>query len=339
MKAPISRAVLLVGGKGTRLRPLTYQRPKALIPLLDEPLIAFELRLLARYGITDIVLACGYKAELLEGFLGDGSRWGVQLTYVEDPVPLGTAGAIKNVQTHIDGPFVCMNGDLVYDVDLAELTAAHVSRGAMVTFCLRRVTDIRRFGLIRSDDAGWVTDFLEKQEQDETGRNTVNSGVYVMSPEVLEYIPKGEEYSNETQLFPGLLREGRPLLGHVPAAQGYWADVGTIDSYRDTTRDLLHGAVPWLPVGVSAEAVVSEGATLVAPVMVGAGATVGRGATVGPDVVVGARASVGQGAVVAESILWDNAQVGESCRISQSVIASGAVVSPGSELSGEVAVP
>lgn len=336
MSAPLSKAVLLVGGQGTRLRPLTCREPKALIPLVNEPLLAYEFRLLQRHGVADIVLAVGYKADALRQVLGDGARWGVRLTYVEDPLPLGTAGALKNVQQHVDDTVVVMNGDLVYDVDLAALAKAHALAGAMVTFALRRVPDIRRFGLIQCDDRGFVTAFKEKQEVDETRRNTVNSGLYIMSPEVFDHIPAGREYSNEHDLFPNLLHTGRRLVGHVPEHQGYWADVGTIDAYKQSTQDLLDGAVPWacrLTSGAEHEA---NGVRIAAPVHIDPSAWVHPGSLVGPHVVVGPRCHIGPGARVSTSILWEAVTVGDKAMVKDSILASGAKVAAGSRLCGEV---
>lgn len=339
MATEISQAVLLVGGEGTRLRPLTYRRPKALVPLLNEPLLSYEFRLLARCGITDVILAVGYRADSLRESLGDGSRWGVRLTYVEDPQPLGTAGGIKNVGKLLRGDFVAMNGDLVYDVDLGAVLEAHADFGATVTYCLRRVDDVSRYGLIRCDDYGRVQAFLEKRAVDETGRNTVNSGLYVMSPEVLDFIPAATTYSNELELFPGLLKAGRPLLGYVPAHQGYWADVGTLDSYLETSCDLLGGAVPWVPATVADDAVVEASARLVGPVHLGPGVQVGPGAVIGPDVTLGPNCTVGAGARICRSLLWEQVTVGAGAGLQNVVIADNVTLPERANHNGGVICP
>lgn len=328
MRTSVSRAVLLVGGEGTRLRPLTLRRPKALIPLLDRPLLAYELCLLARHGVTDVILAVGYRADALRAALGDGRRWGVRLTYVEDPTPLGTAGALRNVSAHLDGPFVAMNGDLVYDVDLRAVIEAHLDSDALVTFCLRQVKDIRRFGLIQCDKSGRVRAFKEKQEVDETGRNTVNSGLYVMDPRVLEHIPPAGPYSAEHQLFPSLLEAGAVLQGVLPPGAGYWADVGTIDGYLQTHRDLLDGAVPWVQPTVAAGADSGQ-CGVVPPVYLSQGVTIGPGACVGPHVSIGAECSIGPNARLYDCILWEGVTVGEGCCLSGVVIADNVAVPAG----------
>jgi len=315
---------------------LTFHRPKALIPLLNRPLISYELELLARYGVRDIILAVSYGSDQLQAELGNGERWGVRLRYVEEAEPLGTAGGIKNVQPLIEGPFLALNGDLVMEVDLAEVAAAHLRSGALLTLCLRRVGDISPFGLIQRDDEGYVTAFLEKVERDETGQNTVNSGLYVMSPEVLEYIPPGEEYSNEHQLFPALLAAGEPVCGHVPERWGYWNDVGRIETYLEANRSLLEGALPWVGPGVAAGAQVSETAEIMDPCLVSAGARVEEGAVVGPGVTLGTEAVVGAGARVGGSILWPGASVGRNAEVQDSILGEGASVADGAKIEGEM---
>lgn len=339
MRAPISKAVLLVGGEGTRLRPLTYHRPKALIPLINQPLLSYEFSLLARHGITDVVLAVGYKADALREALGDGSAWGVNLTYVEDPAPLGTAGAIKNVQRYLDEPFVAMNGDLVYEVNVGAMTQAHLAAGATITFCLRRVRDISRYGLIQRDEAGWVTAFKEKQTVDETGQNTVNGGLYVMSPEVFEHIPPDQECSNELELFPGLLAAGKPLLGFVPEDQGYWADVGTLESYLQTSRDLLAGAISWVDPAIAPTAHISESATIRPPVCIADDVTIEANATVGPNVAVGKSCRIASRARLENSILWDDVTVGQAAQLVDTVVSDGVGVPAGAHHHGEAVAP
>jgi NDP-sugar pyrophosphorylase family protein len=335
-KPRVTQAVLLVGGEGTRLRPLTYRRPKALVPLLNRPLLSFELCLLARHGIRDVILAVGYKAASLEAELGDGSNWGVRLTYVEDPCPLGTAGALGNVRHLLHSDFVAMNGDLVYDADLEGAIAEHLRWGAVVTFCLRQVPDIRRFGLIQCDENGWVRSFREKQERDETGCNTVNSGLYIMSPRVLEAIPKGRAYSNEHDLFPGLLAAGAPMRGFLATKQGYWADVGTLESYLQTSRDLLEGVVAWVRGEIAQDAQVAPDAVVVDPVDIAAGCRIESGATVGPHVTLGAGCVVEAGAVVRDAILWERVRVGAGAKLCEVVVADGVVIGQGERHVGGV---
>jgi mannose-1-phosphate guanylyltransferase len=339
VSASVSTAVLLVGGEGTRLRPLTAHRPKALVPLLNQPLLAHELQLLAAHGVTRVVLAVGYGAEALRQGLGDGSAWGVSLTYVEDPRPLGTAGAIRNVREHLDGPFVCMNGDLVYDVDLAAVIGDHVGTGAQVTFCLRQVADIRRYGLIQCAEDGRVVAFREKLEADETGRNTINSGLYVMDPAILDLVPEGVACSSERELFPWLLEAGRPLYGHVPAQRGYWADVGTLEAYRQATHDLLNGAVSWTGPLVGAGVARAEGARVSVPVHCPGPLALAEGVLLGPGVTAGPGCRVGRGSRLEGCILWEDVTVEEGCILIDTIAAAGVTIPAGTILEGAVLTP
>jgi NDP-sugar pyrophosphorylase family protein len=339
VSASVNTAVLLVGGEGTRLRPLTLQRPKALVPLLNEPLLAHELQLLAAHGVTRVILAVGYGAEALQQGLGDGSAWGVSLIYVEDPRPLGTAGAILNVREYLDAPFVCMNGDLVYDVDLGAVIADHLRTGAEVTFCLRQVEDISRYGLIQCDDSGRVRAFREKLTVDETGRNTINSGLYVMDPAILDLVPEGVACSSERELFPQLLEAGRPLYGHVPKRRGYWADVGTLEAYRQATRDLLAGAVSWTGPLVGSGVTCAEGARISSPVHCPGPLELEEGVVLGPGVTTGPGCRIGCGSRLAGCILWEDVTVEEGCILIDTIAAAGVTIPAGTILEGAVLTP
>jgi len=338
MQSPITKAVLLIGGLGTRLRPLTYQRPKALLPLLNRPLISYEIELFARHGVTDLIMAISYQADEVKEALGDGSRWGVRLHYVEEQEPLGTAGAIKHAAPLIDGPFLACNGDLIYDVDLAAMAQAHLDSSAQVTFCLRRVDDISAYGLIQCDDAGRVVAFKEKVDHDETGRNTVNSGFYAINPQVLDSIPQNISYSNETQLFPDLLAQGKPLYGFVPAQDGYWCDVGRIETYMAAHCSLLRGAVDWVKPAIGRGSI-DRSAQVLQPVDIAGDVTIGVDCRIGPDVAIGAGCCIGDGAVVERSILWSECTVGAGAYLSGVIAACGAEVAPHSRHTGEVIVP
>ena len=355
----IQQAVLLVGGLGTRLRPLTYKLPKALIPVANLPLIAYEIIPLVQAGVKQIIFAMGYKADLLREHLGDGSGYGAEFIYVEEHEKLDTAGAIKNVADLITGPFFACNGDMIYDVDLRAFAADHLAREAMITYCLRRTDDIQHFGLIQWQDDGRVTAFKEKVPVDETGRNTVNSGFYLMSPAVLDHIPPGVPYSSEQQLFPDLLNRDLPLYVHVPEKDGYWADVGRFDTYLQANGDVLEGKLSWFrpsshcragactppavvcdasPGGVQAPALQSEPAVhIAASVDIQSNVTLGAGASIGPRVSVGAGAVIGEEVTIEDSIIWPGSVIGARARLTRCIIAGG-TVPEGACLADEVIV-
>lgn len=332
----IEQAILLVGGMGTRLRPLSYKLPKALMPVANLPLIAYEIIPLVRAGVRQIVFAMGYKADLLRDHLGDGHDFGAEFIYVEEDAPLDTAGAIGNAREHITGPFFACNGDMIYDVDLEAFAADHLRHEALVSFCLRRTPDIAHFGLIQWDDQGHVTAFKEKIAHDETGRNTVNSGFYLMSPEVFDYIPPGQPYSNERELFPDLLERGLPLHAHLPARDGYWADVGRIETYREANSAILHGRLSWFspqvrcPVPASAQ--VADAVDIAADAVIGERVVIGAGTAIGSGVVIA------DDAVITGAIVWPGSHIGRGARVHGSIIAA-ASVPEGAGSVNEVIVP
>ncbi len=325
----ISQAVLLVGGLGTRLRPLTYRTPKALLPVLNRPLVSYELELLGRHGVAEAILTAAYHAQQLRSALGTGRRWGPKLVYVEEQRPLDTAGAIKNAEKLIQGDFFALNGDLILDCNLTELAQAHQESGAVVTILLRRVADISHFGLIQRDERGFITAFREKATEDETAENTVNAGVYVMNPEVLDYIPPGRPYSNETDLFPTLLEKGLPMYGHLPTQLGYWTDVGRLETYLAAHRDLLRGGLPWLSWADCSAEVAEPGTVIEPPTCCGPNGTIGAGAKVGPYVTLGAGVQVGAAAVLRDCIIHPGATIGAAAQVESAVVAENEIVPEG----------
>lgn len=333
--ATIEQAVLLVGGLGTRLRPLTYVLPKALMPVANLPLIAYEIIPLVRAGVRQIIFAMGYKADALRAHLGDGARWGAEFVFVEEQQRLDTAGAIKHVARHLHGPFFACNGDMIYDVDLQAFAADHLRREALVTYCLRRTEDIRHFGLIQWQQDGRVTAFKEKVAVDETGRNTVNSGFYLMAPEVLDQIPAGLPYSSEKQLFPDLLARRLPLYAHLPQRDGYWADVGRVETYLQANGDILEGCLSWSQREVLSP---TAGAEVAATAVVDREVRLAAGARIGARSALGAGTTVAAGAEIEDSIIWPGSSIGAGARLRHCVVA-GAAVAAGSVLEGEVLVP
>lgn len=327
----INQAVLLVGGLGMRLRPLTCRMPKAALPLLNRPLLSYELELLGRSGVSDVILAVAYQADRLIEALGDGSRWGVRLRFCQDPMPLDTAGAIKHVEPLLGEHFFVANGDLVLDTDLAELADAHLHAGADLTILVRRVADVSPFGLIGRDSAGLITSFQEKISRDESGGNTVSTGLYVMSRPVLDRIPAGQPYSCERALFPKLLAGGAKLLGYLPEQEGYWADVGRVESYLATSRELLDGAIDWVRPLVESGV---EAGLVTLPVCIGPQCRVlGQ---IGPHVALGPGCTVGRGAKLQDCVALAGACVGEDAVISDAILAPGAAVPPRARITGGV---
>src|SRR5918999_1052966 len=275
------QAVVLVGGEGTRLRPLTATIPKPIVPLVERPFIAYMIDWLAEHGVEEVLLASGFMADELRERLGEGATGGPRLRYLAEPEPRGTAGAIKFAEEHLGERFLALNGDVLADLDLGALVRAHEERGARATLGLHPVDDASAYGLVRTGEGGEITEFLEKPQPGEgEGSGEINAGAYVLERALLEEIPADRAVSIEREVFPRLV--GRGLFG-LPLP-GYWLDIGTPARYLQASWDVLEGRVR-TAVEPRPDAV------LVAP-----GAAVADGARVGPRAVVGDRCRVASGA-------------------------------------------
>ncbi|OZM75101.1 GDP-mannose pyrophosphorylase [Amycolatopsis antarctica] len=315
-------AVVLVGGRGTRLRPLTLSAPKPMLPTAGVPFLSHLLSRIRAAGITHVVLGTSYRAEVFEEHFGDGSALGLELEYVVESEPLDTGGAIRNVAHRLRArDAVVFNGDILSGADLGSLVGAHRAAAADVTLHLQRVADPSRFGSVPTDSGGRVTAFLEKTPDPPTDQ--INAGCYVFRREVLESIPAGRPVSVERETFPGLLASGAHLHGFVDAS--YWLDVGTPEAFVRGSADLVRGVAPTsaLP-GPVGDALVLDGAVLAPDARVDGGATVAAGAE------VGARATV------SESVLFEGAVVGAGAVVERCVLGAGARVGAGTVLRGVV---
>lgn len=351
-------AVILVGGKGTRLRPLTERTRKDMLPLVDRPLLAYTFEHLHRHGVQRAVLSCGFLPTQLQDFFGD-SWEGFDLEYRVEDEPLGTGGAVRFAAEGIRETFYAVNGDSLREADLAALAAFHREKGAQATILLTPVADPTRYGLVRLEADGKVQSFLEKPRPEEIDTNLINAGVYVLEPEVLDLIPPDRAVSIEREVFPQLVERGT-CFGL--ALDGYWLDVGTPESYLQAHRDVLERNLE-TEVGellgrdytyVEDAAAVEAGARLVPPVYVGgrvaAGArigsvaVIGRGATVAADAVIenaviGTGAVVERGAVVVDAIVGEGASIGEECVVrGMSIVGPGARLGAGNTLDGGIRV-
>ena len=338
------QGVVLVGGEGRRLRPLTDTRPKPMMELVDRPFVAHQLDHLARYGVDDIIFSCGYRPDVLREHFGDGSDRGIRLRYVVDPEPLGTAGAVRNASELIEADRVLVfNGDILTDLDLAGLLDQHVSRGAEGTVALTPVEDPSAYGLVRLRDDRSVEEFLEKPSPHQLRPGEpylINAGTYVLERRSLDRIPPGVKVSIERDTFP-LIADDRLLYGYP--SEAYWRDIGTPASYLDAHLDVLGGEVrteaPGGPIHLGPGASVDPGATLVGPVSLGADVRVESGARVA-RAVVGAGCRVGREASVEGSILGRDVVVEDDAHLSDLVVAGdGARVPAGRAISGPASIP
>jgi mannose-1-phosphate guanylyltransferase len=332
------QAVILVGGEGTRLRPLTADRPKPMLPLCGRPLLAYTFDHLRRHGVGRAVLSCGYLPTQIEEHFGAESD-GLVFEYRVEAQPLGTGGAIRFGAEGIEETFLALNGDSLRAADLDALIAFHREHGARATILLTPVPDPTRYGLVRLADGGRVSGFLEKPRPEEIDTDLINAGLYVLEPGVLDLVPPGKAVSIEREVFPRLVEEGT-LYGL--ALPGYWLDVGTPESYLQAHRDVLERNVEtWVGdelgpayVSVDPSARVSPDARLVPPVLVGPDAVVGAGARVGSLAVVGAGATVGARAVVEDAVVGAGASIGARARVQGSLVGEDAVVGDDCEIHG-----
>jgi mannose-1-phosphate guanylyltransferase len=327
-----AQAVVLVGGEGTRLRPLTSRVPKPVAPVVERPFVGYILDGLARHGVARAVFSAGYLAHAIEEVVGDGRDYGVAVDYVIEDQPLGTAGAIKNAERVLDdGCLLAFNGDVLTDVDLTELIAFHHAKGGLATIFLTPVDDPRRYGLVQLDGDGRVLEFIEKPGQEHTGAGLINAGIYVLEREVLDLIPPGEAFSIERGVFPRLASVGR-LYGYV--GDCYWRDIGTPESYLEAHFDLLERALVTTVADrmgdsylfVAPSATVSPGARVVPPAYIGDDATLAAGARVGPLAVIGAGATVGERATVIESVLHGGVVIGDDAHVERSIVVRDAAI-------------
>jgi mannose-1-phosphate guanylyltransferase len=319
------QALILAGGEGTRLRPLTSTVPKPVVPLVDRPFIAFMIEWLRGHGVDDVILACGFMADGVRSVLGDGSSLGVRLRYIEEPEPLGTGGALKYAEDLLDERFFMLNGDVLSDIDLTAQLRQHEATGARATLALMPVDDPSSYGLVRRDDDLSVRQFVEKPSPEEIDTNLVNAGAYILHRDVLDGMaPAGTKISIERDVFPTLVGNG--LYGYE--ASGYWMDIGTPERYLQATFEILEHEVH-TEVGqriAEAGGVLYEGGqaelegTVHGPAIVGAGTRLAPTAIVGARTVLGRGVTVHAGAHIDSSVVLDGATIGAGTRITGSIV-------------------
>lgn len=326
------KAVVMAGGEGTRLRPLTALRPKPLAPVMNRPIMEHSILLLKQHGISDIAITLYYLPDAIRDYFDDGSDLGVNFHYAVQETPLGTAGSILLARDFLkDDPFVVMSGDALTDVDLSAAIRFHKENKAEATLILSHVPNPLQFGVVMTDDEGRITRFLEKPSWGEVFSDTVNTGMYIIEPSVLDYMEPGGIYDWSQDIFPRMLAEGKRLFGYV--MNEYWCDVGDLNQYREAQYAVLDGKVRVTLDGelrggvwVGEGAVIDPTAHVIAPSMIGKGARIGRGAEVGPYSVIGSKCIIGEGATVHRSVLWANCYVGARARVTGATVCSKVIL-------------
>ena len=313
-------AVVLAGGRGTRLRPLTDRLPKPMLPVLNRPFLDYLIEHLRYAGVTTIILAVGYRPEpLVERYGRGGGDWGVEIDYAVEDSPLGTSGAVRAILGRLTETFLVLNGDVIASVDLRPMIEEHVERREFATIAVHEEDDPSRYGLVQTDGEGYVMRFLEKPKGPLFPSRTVNSGVYVLEPEALRFVPEGRPSMFETDLFPNMLRMNMPV--HSYRWEGYFRDMGTPESYLAVNQDFLTGRAPaWHE---------PEG-----DVVIGDGASVALTASIAGPAVIGPGCVIGERATVEGSVLWEGARVGAGARVAGAVIGAGVSVEAGARVDG-----
>jgi mannose-1-phosphate guanylyltransferase len=319
------QALILAGGEGTRLRPLTSTVPKPVVPLVDRPFIAFMLDWLRSYGVDDVVMSCGHLASGVRNVLGDGSAFNVRLRYMEEPRPLGTGGALKLAEPLLDERFLMLNGDVLTDIDLSGQIEMHDRTGARATLALVPVEDPSAYGLVRTNSGGEVTEFVEKPSPDQIDTNNISAGAYVLERSVLDLLASDQPASIERDVFPQLVGAG--LYGCV--SEAYWLDIGTPERYLRGTFDILEGAVGTSvrermgDAYLCVEQNVENAGRIIPSALVASGCRIAEGARIGGRAVLEGGVTIGENTLVERSVVLQGAEIGSNCTLRGCIVAGG----------------
>jgi len=323
------KAVIMAGGEGTRLRPLTSNQPKPMLPMANIPMMEHVVNLLRTHGFEDIVVTVAFMANAIRTYFGDGSEFGVRMVYATESTPLGTAGSVRNAMDELDERFLVISGDVLTDIDLGKVVAFHDAHGGLATLALKAVENPLEFGIVITNEDGSIERFLEKPTWGQVFSDTINTGIYVLEPEIFDFIAEGEAVDFSGETFPEALAAGKGLYGYV--CDGYWEDVGTLEAYLSSHQDILDRLVqvdiegfplrPGVWVGKGAE--IDPSVTLTGPAVIGDNCVVGPGASLGAYVTLGRNVRIGDNAVVERSVVHDNTYLGSGVRVEGSVLGRG----------------
>ena len=333
------KAILLAGGKGTRLRPLTLHTPKPIVPIFNRPFLHYQIDLLKQVPeIDEVILSLNYQPRRIEEMFGDGSGLGIKLRYVVEPAPLGTAGAIKYAGDKLTESVVVFNGDVLTQIDVAAVIRLHRERQARATIVLTPVENPSAYGLVETDAEGNIRRFLEKPKPEEITTNKINAGIYVLEPDTFDRIPSDVSWSIERSYFPSLVERHETFIAYT--YEGYWIDIGTTAKYAQVHRDIMDGRYQAAPfkdlhnprTAIAPDVRIEDGATVEGPCFIDEGVLIKAGARIGPYSVIGRQTQVEENAVIDGSILWPN------CRVGQGAAVRGAIVGRNCHLGQHVTI-
>lgn len=338
------KAVVMAGGEGSRLRPLTINRPKPMVPVADRPVMGHIIELLKQHGITEIVVTVQYLANVIQDHFGDGAQFGVNIEYSVEETPLGTAGSVKHAAHLLQEPFIVISGDALTDVNLTELINFHQAKGSLATITLKRVSNPLEYGVVITDDDGHIEQFLEKPSWGEVFSDTVNTGIYVLDPKVFDYFEAGRFVDWSKDVFPQMLDKHDPLFGFVTG--GYWTDIGNVEEYMQATADYLTGRVNIPRAGEriggevwsDGEVEIAPDAQLHGPVFLGHGAKIKGGVTIYGPSVIRDYTIIDTRATIDHSIIWRNSYIGEAAELRGAIVTRQCNIKRGAMLSEGVVV-
>lgn len=329
------KAVVMAGGEGTRLRPLTSNQPKPMVPVFNQPIMEYIIRLLKEEGFTDIVVTLQFLPQMIKNYFGDGSDLGVNLSYAIEQNPLGTAGSVKNAEDHLQETFLVISGDALTDFDLGAVVKFHKQKRAMATIALKRVENPLEFGVVITDDDGQIERFLEKPSWGEVFSDTINTGIYVLEPEIFNYILDDRMVDFSNDVFPQVLADGKPIFGYV--TNGYWCDIGNYEQYINAHQDIMLGKAKISPPGIKMreDVWIGEGAyihpsvDISGPVVIGQYARVEEGSEIREFSVIGNNVIMGPEAHTHRAIIWENTYVGSQTNLHGCVVGRGCDIKHG----------
>lgn len=333
------KAILLAGGKGSRLRPLTIHTPKPIVPIFNRPFLHYQIDLLKQVPeIDEVILSLNYQPRRIEEIFGDGADLGIKIRYVVEPAPLGTGGAVKYAGDKLTESVVVFNGDVLTEIDLGAVIRLHRERRAKATIVLTPVDNPSAYGLVETDADGNIKRFLEKPKPEEITTSNINAGIYVLEPDTFDRIPSDVAWSIERSYFPSLIERNETFVGYI--YKGYWIDIGTPEKYTQVHRDIMDGRFGALPfcdmaaprICIAGDARVEEGAIVEGPCFIDEGVLVKTGARIGPYSVIGRQTQVDEAATVEGAIVWPN------CRISREAVVRNAIIGRNCHLGRNVTV-
>lgn len=334
------KAIIIAGGLGTRLRPLTYNRPKPVMPVANKPFVLHQMELLKKYGIKEIILNLHYLSDSIKLIFGDGTDFGIKIDYSIEKTPLGTAGAVKNAEEYFlnEDLLVVFNGDVLTDINISEIINFHKKNNALATITLTRVEDPTPYGLVLTDASGRVLKFLEKPSWEHVSDNTINAGTYILDPKIFKDVPKNSIVSFERDLYPRLLAEGKRIFGFI--SDSYWVDIGSPQKYLKAHRDIMteevivniNGEKKSNNIWIDENSKISEHSKLHGPLILGKNVQIYSDSKINPFTVIGDSVKVSEGASIENSVLLRNSIIGKDVKLHSCIIGENCIIEDYAEI-------